>query len=519
MPIVYLSGLSNQAIDAFVDSASGQSSEAESLKRTHPDYDANVAKWEKYLDFYEANDIYKYLHRHLRETPEMFEQRLARGYYYNYVASVVDLFVCYLFNSPIARNVGSLSGSVDLARFYADANKAGLTYEQLVRTVAVFAQICGHCGVLIDLPKAPEGGYISEADRLAADHRPYATIIQAPQIKDWEVDQFNKFEWVKIEVSRPSGRTWKDAIDTSVRTFLIWSRTDWEEYEVRVRDGVEESRLVDSGENPLGEVPIVIICNERNPRHPWFGLSAVRDIVDINKAILNWSSLIDEEVFERCLNILCMERDEGDAASTLSHHNVLEYAPGASAPFYLTPGSSPLDLIGAQIDRAKDEIYRLAKVGGSTGLLGVREATSGIAYAYEFNETNQALVQKAACLAAGENEIHRIFAKWLGKEWDGLIEYPSEFGVEDFLLELKILLTARTTLTSPSAVRRIEKRLIDKMFSHDTDEFRQQAKREIDAAPDDRVVIPPKLQFEDLPAKPRPQTPDTVVPRTSAITR
>src|SRR5204863_9601087 len=99
--------------NAFLDSqdpsildplaAQGEMSLYDSLLYTHADYDNNVSKWEKYSNCYQAQDIYKYLFKHARESDGIWEQRAKRGYYYNYVASVVDLFVSYLFHSPIER--------------------------------------------------------------------------------------------------------------------------------------------------------------------------------------------------------------------------------------------------------------------------------------------------------------------------------------------------------------------------------------------------------------------------------
>jgi hypothetical protein len=450
----------------------------EALEYVHPDFSSNLDKWLKYLDCYEARDIYKYIFRHSREEETMFIRRSQRGYYYNYVASVVDLFVAYLYHAPIERTAGNLDKS-ELEEFYSDANLCGDTYHIFIQMVATFAHVTGHCGVLVDAPKLPEGGFRSEEARKKAKHRAYVTLIQPQQIRDWQVDRHGKFTWVKLEVERPEPRDWHVTVDEDTKHYLIWSREDWQEW--AVTQG--EAKLLDEGPNPLNEVPLVIIRNERCLTHKWMGLSTVRDIADINIAILNWSSLGDEEIYERCLNVLAMERDDGDAPVSLSHNNVLEYAPGTNPPEYLTPGVSPLELIAKWIDRAKDEIYRLAKLGGSTGLMGVREATSGIAYAYEFNETNQSLAKKAESLEQGEIEIHRLMAKWHKKDWDGYVAYPREFGVEDFLAEMQMLSEARMTLTSESAIKEIEKKLVAKLFAREKQDLREKIRKEIESGP------------------------------------
>lgn len=476
--------VSNAALDMAHDStmelvrAGGETkmTKEDALLYEHPDRGEYCEKWTKYIDCYEAKDIYRFIHKHTRESDGIFDKRVSRGYYFNYVSSVVDLFVSYLFHSPITRQM-TASGPVDWNGLYDDADRGGTKFQLFIQLIATFAQIGGHCAVLVDAPQGPEGGYRSEEDRKNAGHRPYLTLVQNHQIMDWKLDKDNKFDWIKIEVFPEQERSWDSEVDLEMRHFLIWSKTSWELWSL----SNNEAKLVEDGENPLNEVPIVIVRNERMLTHKWFGLSTVRDISDINIAILNWSSLGDEEVFERCLNILTMEKDESDADTSLSHHNVLEYAPGTQhPPEYLVPGSSPLQMIGDWIDRGKDEIYRLAKLGGTSGLSGMREATSGIAYAFEFNETNQSLARKAESLEQAEIEIHRLYAKWYQQEFDGVITYPKEFGVEDFMQEFMILAEGRTSLSSKTAIKELERKLTSKMFARDSQELRDKISQEIE---------------------------------------
>lgn len=449
----------------------------ESLCYVHPDYEANVKKWKKYEDCYEAENVYRFLHQHPRESKDMFDIRLKRGYFYNYCASVVDLIVAYLFHAPIERMVGSTI-QTDLGEIYKDADMCGSTYTNFMQEVASFAQIYGHCGVLVDAPQSDN--VETEEDRKEQGIRPYLTIVKPTQIKDWALDRHGRFLWVKIEICRDDDRDRLHAVSDSQRRFLIWSRTDWEEWSVD--DEQETASKVANGEHDLGQVPLIIFRNERAKNHRWFGSSMLRDIADINIALMNWSSLGDEEIAERCLNILTMESNGQDTPEVLSHHNILEYMVGSKPPEYLVPGETPLELIGNWIDRAKDEIYRLSKLSGSTGLLGVREATSGIAYAYEFNETNQSLAKKAEGMEQGEIEVHRMIARWLGKEWDGSITYPREFGVDDFLQQLSLLSEARGSLTSVTAIRELEKKITAKMFARDSMELRSTIKTEIESS-------------------------------------
>lgn len=471
LPLVYQTGMS----------------EADALQYRHPDYEANVAKWAKYVDCYRAREIYRFIHKHPREHQDVYEMRVKRGYYFNYVAAIVDLYVSYLYEAGITRTAGeSLSG--ELEEFYKDADRCGTSYHLFMQVAATFAICTGHAAILVDMPETPEGGIVSEAQRKELNHRPYLTLVQAHQIVDWELDEFGKFEWVKIQVERPQDRSWNKAVNARTEHYLIWTKTTWERWRLDYEQaGDQETQRAQAtreaqGDHALGEVPLVVLKNDRDLDHKWFGESAVRDVVDINLAILNWCSFADEEIANRCLNILTMQRSDTDAPLEISHYNVIEYAEGAEPPSYLTPGDTPLKLIWEAIDQGRNEIYRLSKLSGSTGLLGVREATSGIAYAFEFNETNQSLAKKANFAEQCETEVHRLVAKWLNKTFDGSINYPREFGVDDFLVELQILTEARSNFTSETAIKELEKRVAAKMFAKDRQSLREKIAQEIEEA-------------------------------------
>lgn len=463
--------------------------EAQALLYTHPDYEANISKWDKFSNLYDSDDIYRYIYQHMREADDMYQTRLNRAFNYNYCKGIIDLYVAYLFSTDISRDTGEDEElNKEFEALYKNADLKGTSYLSFMQFVATASQVYGHVGILVDAPRKGEEDILTEADRKQAGMRPFLNVVTPMQIRDWEMDRFGRFKWVKIEVPVEEERDFRHKVDTAERRFLIWDTEGWELWKlIQIENSIPVVELIDEGQSPenlKGTVPLVIVVNEKRLKHDWFGESAIRDISDINIAIMNWCSFGDEEIANRCLNLLAMEMDNlGSIAQEISSHNVIEYQPGASPPQYLTPGETPLKMIKEWIEGGRDEIYRLAKLGGSTGLQGVREATSGIAYAYEFNECNQSLAAKAMCLEAGEIDIHKLVAKWFGKAWDGVIAYSRDFGVDDFFLELDTLLKGRTTLTSSSAIRQMEKNTTRKMFSRMSSEFRKKIEKEIDDTP------------------------------------
>jgi hypothetical protein len=519
-------GASNPALDLIKDEdisvTTGESMPTkDALLYEHPDSIANCLKWEKYLDCYNSKDMYRYLKKHLRENTVMFEQRLARGYFFNYTASIVDLFVAYVYHAPVTRN---LPENDFIKQVLDNCDLKGSKYTTFIQKAATLAQIFGHSLVMVDAPQAPEGGYANEAQRQEAQHRPFLTLVRADQVKDWELDEHGNFEWVKIEIFPPQNRSWDQKVDEEVRTFLIWNKQEWKKYQVKN----DEVTPLGNGKHPLGAVPLVRVYNEPDLDHSWFGISAVRDIADINLAIYNWSSMGDEEIFERCLNIIAMEKDGSNTPVEISQHNVLEYESGTNAPTYLTPGETPLKVIREWIENGKNEIYRIAKMGGATGVKNQKESTSGIAYAFEFNETNQTLGKKAESLEQAESEIFKLIFKWINEvNPEFSIIYPKEFGVDDFLMELQILMQARVNFTSETGVKELEKKILAKLFAKDSSELRAKIAKEVDAAnlkpatfDSMETILPPDLisgaglDGAQLPPRSTPKNVDTA---TSAV--
>ena len=490
---------------------------AESLLREHPDYQAEADFWNKYLDLYESNDVYRYIFRHPREVYSMWRKRVERGYYYNYVASVVDLYVSYIFCAPIDRLIDEeRQKNFFTDEIYEDADRSGTLYTVFLQEACSMALAMGHVGVLVDSPKDDFGeGFIttSEMERQENKLHPFLTLVLPQQILDWELDEFGKFEWVKIVTQRPQKRSWDQPVDENAKTVMIWTKEDWQEYKIFSDEfGKESAELVGSAPHSLEEVPLVIFRFGKKAKHPWFGKSFVKDIADINIALLNWSSMGDEEIHERCLNILTMQTMGEDSKVEIGHHNVLEYE-GEQPPQYLQPGENPLKLIMSWIGMAIEEIQRLAKLKGPTGMEDVREATSGIAYAFEFNETNQTLASKAEALEQAEMDIHRLLAKWMGIEFTGKINYPREFGVDDAQMDLQILNLAQQYLSSVTARKEMEKKVSRKLFAKGGTDLRQKIESEIDESPEDQSLegifgmvppgggnqVPPQDQFPPAP--------------------
>ena len=513
---------------------------ASALTATHPIYDLCLPDWVRALDLYEGRNLERYLHKHERESTKSFNSRKKRIIYRNFCAPVVDLYLHYLFSKPIARTssrrayeqqrrdieeqrqerteqrkrgeavspirVASVT-SAGVAREWEDGlknvDRRGTPIGRFMVDAARAALTFGHSFILVDMPsvKSSPG---NEYERKKRNLRPYFSLYFPTEVTNWGLNEDWGIEWIRFrEVSPNSGgpfdtrevgygepqvATYADQDPTRpsrARTrmqgavqYRTFTRQGWYVHEVHG----STVRLVNQGEHSLGIVPVVPLYNRRATHYPFIGVSLLSDIARLNIEILNLDSLIQEGVYQQTLNILTMSRQQGNQKEVvLSEDNVLEYT--GNPPFFMSPSTAPVAFMEERIRSVREEISRIAKLGGGLGL-EPRGAMSGIALAYEFNETNSVLAEKADEIESAETLSHDYWFRWMGSPWAGLVDYPNEFSVQSFQEEIDLVTKTGDAVRSPTARRELEKRALRKVLHNVSEDIREQIEFETDFIPE-----------------------------------
>src|SRR6266852_4166808 len=73
----------------------------ENINREHPEYVARKAMWKKYRDLYSGGEQIReqaseYLVRRNKEPKEVYQERLGRVFYENYIGSIIDWYAATL---------------------------------------------------------------------------------------------------------------------------------------------------------------------------------------------------------------------------------------------------------------------------------------------------------------------------------------------------------------------------------------------------------------------------------------
>ena len=460
----------------------------EELKATHPDYDDSISQWEFFSNSYFGGQRYRdgeYLMRHAFESLENFTRRQELAYYYNYCQPVVDIFVSLLYKQTPERNFGNLKDDPLFKSFLKDSDLEGNSFQEFVREAERYAGVYGRVSVIVDRPAISADTVLEARDE---DIRPYLTLITPEHIIDWE--------YVRLD----TGRTVLDMIkvveewngdDPSV--IRKWTREGWELFSINEgEDGVSDVVLIDSGTYDFGRVPMVNLYN-KNSTTRMLGLSDLEDIADINKNIYSLCSDSLEIIENTAFPMLALPMGGGEETEKVGPKNIMEFDPELpnSKPSWLEAPHTSLTEIREWISQNRSTIYRIANLSGIKNSGDSTQPWSGTALEIENQQRDAVLSEKAANAEQFENKILDFYALWEGKEFDGNIDYPSDFSIKDVDLSTQhIINTLRDVkFDSVELQRWLEKKLAKNLLKQDlSDEESKKLAEDIDGSK--RIELP-----------------------------
>jgi hypothetical protein len=312
-----------------------------------------------------------------------------------------------------------------------------------MREATVWSSIYGHCWLLLDKPSIDAS---TRAEELAADIRPYLTLITPENVFDWRYERTTsgayRLNYLKV---REVGEK---------RQFRIWTPENIELWEA---ENEKDPLLLERMDNPLGLIPAVCVYAQRSSIRG-VGVSDIGDVADIQRAIYNELSEIEQLI--RIANHPSLAKTDGTEASAGAGSVIQmpdDLDPGLK-PFLLQPNSSNLDGIRSSIEdkiRAVDRVTHLGAVRATE-----KQAKSGVALQTEFQMLNSKLSEKADLLELAEEQLWILWCAWQGRDWDGVIDYADSFDLRDYHADLEFLQMARASgLQSGTFLRAIDRQI------------------------------------------------------------
>lgn len=479
---------------------------AEDLSSTHELYDKYYDEWRFLNAAYEgvrALLAWGVIKRHERESETNYDRRIDEAYGFSYSRSIVDIFNSYLFKKDYPRTIPmALANQEQWLAFMDDANLEQQDFDDFFVEQARQSSIQGHVGILVDMPKRAEGEIETKAEELSQGVYPYVAAYKPTYILDWQ--------WERDAVTGRRVLTYLKLLDDD-DYYRIWTRDYWQIWEIiqNTDTNVEKvdeyitspgpkaeqlgmaAKMLDSGDNPLGEIPFVWLWNEHSTIDKEIGKSDINDISRIDGSIIRNMSQIEEIINYAAFPMMRKPQvAEGstDTDDEVGVTAVLEFDPEMpeSKPDWLSAEvSGPIQATLEVVAKKINEIYRSSNVGGMTATQEASPAKSGVALKVEFQMLNSKLVKKAKNVVRAKREVVDFWLKWVGlyESYNSEVEfsYIKTFEVEDLMADLENILTSGAIVTfSELFTKHMQKTAARLMIPPGEDELLADIDKEID---------------------------------------
>ena len=228
----------------------------QNINREHPEYVARKAMWKQYKDLYAGGEQLRlnacdYLVRRQKEPAPVYEERLSRVFYENYVGSIVDWYAATLMRrEPMLLFEGSDAGAKHFYNLLSDdCDLKGTNLHEFFRQRFVQVMVCGSSFVVVDFPKIGDGAQTRAEEDASGRSRAYLVDYSADEVINWNYDEAGRLDWVVI---RTSCLQQSKVTDAKWEKETRWIYYDRENYQIFRKAGESEAvELVDEGRHGL----------------------------------------------------------------------------------------------------------------------------------------------------------------------------------------------------------------------------------------------------------------------------
>jgi len=470
--------------------------------REHPLYGVNADLWALYLDAVKGGTDFANsdnLFSHRLESSEDYTERQDRVYYLNYCETVPQLYNTYIFKENIGR---APDANIDFFRKNVDGKNTPIS--DFVARAGFFSSVFGAMHALVDMPPT-NIKKATKRDVSKAGLQPYCTLIYPSQLKDWSFDRWGNLLWIVVET------VYYRDIDPNIerveeKHYKLITREEWRIEDEDGKPVTFDDGSPSAGPNPLGLIPLATVYH-RDIEDDQVGESMLKDIVYINRAILNWCSCMDEQIERQTFSQLVVP-DDGTLSEDSESGNDPLHKIGTSSvwtfpadsgqpPQFISPSVDTIKTIWALVVDHVKEIYRLAGLIGSSD--DMYASKSGRAAQMGFLGVNSALADKAKRYQKFENDISKLAYIQLGSNPEEYIEvkYSDTFDISSLGEEIESTFKLMGANFSPTLNKEVMKNLSRKAIPLAPTDIRETVESEIDSW-DGVVGVPEEEEVPSL---------------------
>jgi hypothetical protein len=429
------------------------------MQQGHPEWSLNITRWRFLINSYLGGQDFKdgkYLQGYMMESEGDYESRVENTPLDNHVKAIVAIYNSFLFRKPPKRTFGSIANDPSLESFLNDADLEGRTFNSLMRDISTYASVYGNVWCVLDKPQTTA---YTRAEELNQGIRPYLSIYTPENVIDWEYARASNGAYYL---------TYLKVLESASMRKQVYRVYKEDVIEIISFDAGDDNSkpTVETIPNTLGIIPAVCVYAQRSPSRG-IGVSDIGDVADMQRGIYN--ELSEGEQLLRLTNHPSLVKTSSTQASAGAGSIIQmpEDLQPELKPFLLQPNGSSLDGLLNSMKHKIESIDRMAHMGGIRSIETRR--LSGVALATEFQLLNAKLAERADGLELAEEQIWRIFARWQNAVWNGSVDYPDSFNIQDRYNDMNMLKLAKDASPRSDVLHEeIERQMLRILVEDDT---------------------------------------------------
>jgi len=229
----------------------------QTINREHPEYASRKATWRRYRDLYVGGEQLRergteYLVRRQKEPGEVYQERLIRLFYENYIGSIIDWYAATLMHREpvvILEQGGAAAGFYDM--FFGDCDLKGTRLSEFFREQFVQMLVCGSSYIVVDFPRTAGRALTRAEEDASGQSRAFLVEYGPDEVINWNRDERGGLEWVVI---RSSCLQQSKVTDAKWEKETRWVYYDRENFRIFRKAGEQSPvELVDEGRHCLAD--------------------------------------------------------------------------------------------------------------------------------------------------------------------------------------------------------------------------------------------------------------------------
>jgi len=454
------------------------------IEQEHPDYASKARMWRRYRDLYAGGERFRhnaaeYLVRRQKEPAEIYQERLARVFYENYLGSILDWYMATLVREePVIEYTGTDdAGKSFFDRFIQNCDLRGTTLTQFYKEVLTEALVCGKSYVVADFPKAAGMALTRAEEDASGRSNAYLVSYTADEVINWSIDDKGEFEWIVIRTSCLKQDNVRSFGWKKQTRWIYYDRASYEIYEQREDDKNGTIDMVEQGPHGFAAIGKVPVFEVRISDGLW---------------LTNKTALLQLEHFNKS-NALGWALTMGLFATPVVYSD-REFTQVTGESYYIQLGQQDrfgwnepegrvFQIAADNLDRLKNEIYRVSYLMQQAGD-GSGPKQSGLSKQWDFSVTQEIL---GAFGDVMKDSIRNVLNRIVEARRDALtidVVGLDQFDITDFSSEANDAQSLlNLNIPSPTLKKQIFTRVALKYLSDARQETKNRIAEEIGAAP------------------------------------